>query len=304
MSKKLFVPYSFLCLICAFVLFSFPDAVKASTTHSLHRCAESIIPSFFPMMVLSRQIYGNIAFGKNVFFDAISSFTGFREKLLPIFFTGLLCGYPVPSAICKKAYDDGALSKKEAELASLLCNNASPSFVILLVGKGVFGDITTGVVLYVLQTFSVICAAHIFCRKDKESFSYGLIKKESLAESVSEAVTGILKVCGFVIFFSLFSDAIRKLSLYIGAPSVLRIFLTGMTEVTGAVFELSALSWFLKAILACAFCAFGGISVYFQISAIMKTDILSYIKVRGTVFLLMSATFLAVLKIFELMSLL
>ncbi len=304
MSKKLFVPYSFLCLICAVLLFVFSDAVKASTSHSLIRCAESIIPSFFPMMVISRQIYGFITFGKSGFSDAISSFTGFPKRLLPIFFTGLLCGYPVPSALCKKAYDDGALSKKEAELASLLCNNASPSFVILLVGKGVFGDITTGFVLYIIQTFSVICAAHIFCSKDKELFSYGIIKKESLAESVSEAVTSILKVCGFVIFFSIFSDAVKKLSLYMGVPTVLRVFLAGTVEVTGAVFELFELPVFLKAVFSCAFCSFGGISVYYQISAIMKINIFSYTKVRGTVFLLMSATLLAVFKIFELMSLL
>lgn len=304
MSKKLIFPYALFCLFGVLFLLSFRNFTSASIGNSLCRFAESLVPSFFPIMVLSRQIYTNLRLKNGRFSDALCKLCGIPQKLLPIFFASVLCGYPTSAILCKKALDDRIITQKEAELATIIFSNASPAFVILLVGKGVFSNIFVGIALFTIQTFCTICASHIFSgAKECEDKEYS-VKSESLAESVAKATHSILELGGFVVFFSLVSDAVKKLFSVAKAPDIAAVIAAGIIETTGGIPSLSRFPLYLSAVIVCLFCSTGGVSVFFQVSSLMKVSILIFLKVRGTVFALMSVCFCAVLKLFEVLSLL
>ena len=304
MSKKLHIPYTLLCLCMAVFLFMFPEPVSESISSSVKRCSGQLLPSFFPMMVLSRQIYQNLNFSDGVFSKLCCKISGFPKKLFPIFLTGLLCGYPVPAILCKKGLEDGTLTKKEAEICTVLCNNASPSFIILLVGNGIFESTIFGVSLFILQTACVICGAHIFLRQEESDISPFITKKESLSDTVLNCTYSMIEICGFVVFFSLVADICNTIFLHTKTPSIIRIFLTGMTEITGGITDVKFLENRIKIPFLCAFISTGGLSVFFQIFSFVKFRLSNYLAVRTVVFSLMVLSFSFLFKIFDILSLL
>ncbi len=304
MSKKLYIPYTVVCLFGVLFLFVFPEAVKESINSSLERCSSQLLPSFFPMMILARQIYQSLSISNEKFSDLCCRITGFPKKLFPIFLTGILCGYPAPAILCKKGLEDGTLTKKEAEMCTILCNNASPSFVILLIGNGVFESIPLGVSLFILQSACVICAAHIFISKEKVSIPTISIRKENISETVLKCTYSMLEICGFVVFFSLIADVLNTVFLQTRIPSLFRIFISGMTEITGGINSVRHLKNTIKIPFLCAFISTGGLSVFFQIFAFIKFKLSSYFAVRLTIFLLMALSFSVLFKIFDILSLL
>ncbi|MBE6623070.1 MAG: hypothetical protein E7621_02675 [Ruminococcaceae bacterium] len=304
MSKKLYIPYTAACLFGVLFLFMFPEAVKESIKNSLERCSTQLLPSFFPMMILARQIYQSLSISSGAFSDLCCRISGFPKKLFPIFLTGILCGYPAPAIICKKGLEDGTLTKKEAEICTILCNNASPSFVIILIGNGVFESIPLGISLFILQTACVICAAHIFLRKEKTTIPTISQGKENISETVLKCTYSMLEICGFVVFFSLIADALNMLFLQVHALSLFRIFISGMTEITGGVNSVRQLKNSIKIPFLCAFISTGGLSVFFQIFTFVKFKLSSYFAVRLTIFSLLVLSFSVLFKIFGILSLL
>lgn len=304
MSKKLYIPYTIVCLFGVLFLILFPETVRESIESSLGRCSSQLLPSFFPMMILARQIYQSLSISDGMFSDLCCRISGFPKKLFPIFLTGLLCGYPAPAILCKKGLEDGTLTEKEAEICTIICNNASPPFLILLVGKGLFESVSLGISLFALQTACVVCAAHIFIGKENPSIPTISIRKENVSETVLKCTYSMLEICGFVIFFSLIADVLNTIFLQTRIPYLFRIFISGMTEITGGINSVRYLKNSIKIPFLCAFISTGGLSVFFQIFAFIKFKLSSYFAVRLTIFSLMVLSFSVLFKLFDILSLL
>ena len=307
MSKNISV-FSKLCiyLFMAAAIFIFYEDAKSSIMNSGMRCITSLLPGLFPMMVMSRQISSCLDFKNGILSKLLSKLSGFSQGLLPIFFIGLLCGYPVPAIICASRYESGQISREEAEFAAALCNNASPAFIIFFIGADIYGSISAGIALYVSQIFSVILAAHIIKCPNSSSVCLG-IGKESPAESIARASKSMLELSGFVIFFSLAADMIRLILERIYLPHIICSTFSGLFEITGGIAAASQLAEPQKALLMCLFTATGGISVYFQISSVLSATDISmkkYLKAKIVTAAIMCISFPFFMKIFRLLSLL
>jgi len=248
------------------LMFLFPEVIFESVSSSFEKCTANLLPSLFPMSVLSKQISQYIRINNSNKHKNIDSISGFSKKTVPVFLIGLLCGYPIPSVVAKDLYENGNITASEAKKTVVLCNNASPAFLIFFVGRCIFSSQTAGVVLYLSQMLAVVLCAHFM--KTKQDCSIELPKNppyESLSSSVARSAKSFVEICGFVIFFSLAGDLACAVFKRLGASEGASILTSGIFEAVSGVSKAANLPYFAKLFVVCFFCSFGGLSVGFQV---------------------------------------
>ena len=114
-------------------------------------CVNSIIPTLFPFMIVSRFIVNS---GLGDFFG--SFFTKITQKLfkLPgicsfVIIMSMIGGFPVGAKMTCDLLESGKINENEAQRLNLFCINAGPAFVIGTVGEIFAKSRRLGVLLFV-----------------------------------------------------------------------------------------------------------------------------------------------------------
>ena len=198
-----------LCLLFLFLFLYNSSSSSEQLFKGLRLCAETLIPSLFPYMVISEMLVrsGAVSF--------IAPAAGrVTKKLFRVsgaggaaLILGIICGFPVGAKTVAELYSQNMIEKDEAEKLMGICNLPSPPFIIFAVGDKLFGSREIGLFLYfnvlavtLLQGMmkrksSAIGADHIAYNKAQPVFSL-------FTESVASAAGAVIKVCAFVAFFS------------------------------------------------------------------------------------------------------
>lgn len=295
MSKKYIRTLSVLfCLVGILSVLALPSLTKDSLHRSLDRCVTLLIPSLFPMMVLSRRLLSGLSLKDSRRYRRLSKITGIPVSLLPVFAVGLFCGYPVPAILIARQYEQRLITRKEAEFGVALCNNASPGFLIAFAGGSILQSVKAGVFLYLSQILAVICTAHLIKPPSSTGFPPMPAQDAGLVADIRQSVYTLLELFGFVAFFSLAGDFFGTLLVQLSAPPVPAAFLSGLVEITGSITALSCAPLFWRRLLLPVLSALGGVSVFFQIASVLpKTlSMKPYLKARCLIAPLMTACFL------------
>lgn len=301
------LPAIFCFFTISLVLFSKQNLTATKT--GLLLWANSVVPSLLPFFIATELLsHTNIVtkLGKllNKFMKPIFNVPGAGAYA---FLMGIISGYPVGAKIVTKFRQDGTCSKAECERLLAFTNNSGPLFIIGTVGITMFGDTSTGILLFVTHLLASILVGVLFRfwnRKDKESLSshHCLIPTstsyvrfanlgEVLAISITNAIHTVVMIGGFVILFSvvlsiLSSSGILNIGTNLFAP-VFNMFhidpifckplLSGILELTNGVSQLSTIAVkniSTNIILASLLLGFGGFSILLQVLSITsKTDL-------------------------------
>jgi len=123
---------------------------------------------------------------------------------------GLLGGYPSGAKAVVDLYQQGSLSRQEAELLLGFCDNCGPAFLLGYVGAGVLGDAHIGIVLYGIHAFSALAVGALLCRLRKDRGLALIAARPSIrpvpfpqafTAAVSSALSSMLNICAFVVLF-------------------------------------------------------------------------------------------------------
>ena len=269
-------------------LIVFPDAAAAAVIKGLETCGKIIIPSLFPFFI---AVFLLSALGASDFLGRL--FSPFFSKLFGVssagasaFVIGLLGGYPMGAAYINDLYSQGKVITEESERLCIFCNNSGPAFILGAVGFGALGSPAAGFFLYGVHILAAAIYG-IFCRQNDfeivpvkispahtESFSAAFIR------SVKSAVEAIIKVCGFVLCFSviigvldsrgLLFNLAGSMALHFGGElRFFRALITGVFELGNAISAMQGFSITpLNLGLAAFILSWGGLSVHFQTLAI------------------------------------
>ncbi len=180
---------------------------------SLSLCYRIIIPSLFPFFVFSRLLidFGITQQCSRLLSPRTRSLFGVPGSGAAAIILGILSGYPIGAATAVRLYQHGSCTKTEAERLLTFCNNAGPMFILGSVGIGMLHNKQLGVLLYVSHLLSALITGFLFRNHGENyAFSKALPPAEkpninpafSLANAINDALNNVLKVCGFVIFFS------------------------------------------------------------------------------------------------------
>lgn len=255
-----------------------PETCIFAVKSALELCGTAVIPTLFPFFVCS-SLFVSLGVA-----EYASKYLG--GVMQPVFHTGgagavavvlgIISGYPVGAKCAADLYCKNKLSKAEAERLLAFCNNSGPMFIMGTVGIVMYHSMRAGVLLYAIHITSSVLTGIIYSRihKGERHTSQNFTDCETFSEpdnifavigsAVSGSVNTILKVCGFVIFFAVIGATLPNF----GGSEFIYSFL----EITGGINNLTALSFdsALKFSLVSMFLALSGVSVLFQVGAIIS----------------------------------
>ena len=296
----------------------FSGEIAENCRLALRTCAETIVPSLFPFFILSGLVsrLGLPAFLGNLFSGCANRLFGVSGAGMTALFMGLTGGYPMGAGYIAELVRQGEIDLDESEKLLAFCNNSGPAFMIGAVGCGVFGSVKIGVCLYIVHILSAVSVG-LLLRGKKGNFSFPEERKPvalhtelsfpaAFTEAVRTAVSSIINVCGFAVFFTVavklaenapfirfFLDHLAKISAL--DPACLRTLFSGFFELGCSISEMSALSPAPSNLALVSFIlGWGGLSVHLQTRALLSdTEIKGALHTAGH---LMSASLGSVLS--------
>lgn len=308
--KNYIIPLLFLAFTIGLVLFSNSNLSAAKSGLALW--ANSVVPSLFPFFIAtellcSTSLVHDIGRFLDPFMKPLFNVSGEGGFALIM---GIISGYPTGAKIASRFWQDSTCSKEECERLLSFTNNSGPLFIIGTVGISMFGNTMIGLLLFITHVLASITVGIIFrfwkynntSKKPKNS-SISKIKSytsnnvsilnlgEIIGNSITNSISTILMIGGFVVLFSVVisilkaSNLLKLLAVFINPilhtlsiPEELsKYIITGFLEITNGINGISSVH--LKAIsiniIVTAFLlGFGGISVMLQVlSIISKTDL-------------------------------
>lgn len=237
-----------------------------SAGDALELCLKTVIPSLFPMFILSGLLVSSFGGASGRLLKGLERLTGLPEGSGILFVLGILGGFPVGAQCIAQAVEAGSLSRKDSERMLGFCNNCSPAFLFGIAGS-IFSHPSTALLLFLIQLETALLLASC------SSFSgQPCIQTEAQAASVNEAVSRAVRsmtsVCAWVILAGVGTGFLDRW-LYPLLPEPLPEIITGMLEITGGVLGLAGVdSEALRFVLCSGFVCFGGFSVWMQISSL------------------------------------
>lgn len=313
--RKLFLLFACAAFIAA-VFFS--SQIAENGRFALKVCAETIIPSLFPFFILSGLVsrLGLPVFLGNSFSGCAGRLFGVSGAGITALFMGLTGGYPMGAGYIAELVRQGQIDLEESEKLLAFCNNSGPAFIIGAVGCGVFGSVKIGACLYIVHIFSAVSVGFLL-RGEKSNFSFPEDRKPAalrtelsfpvaFTEAVRTAVSSIINVCGFAVFFTVmvrlaenipsvtrFLDQLSMISTL--DPACLRTLFSGFFELGCSVSEMAALPPTPSNLALVSFIlGWGGLSVHLQTRALLSdTEIKGALHTAGH---LMSASLGSVLS--------
>ncbi len=253
----------------------FPQKGVTASGDAVSGCINTVIPALFPYLVCSGYL-------------AASGFATVLGRYLspimrPIFglpgsgavalVLGTISGYPVGAVCAADLYKSGECTKPQAERLMAFCNNSGPVFIMSVVGMGYLQSPYLGKILYISHVMSAVLTG-VIMRTYSPSQNLGQKALPRTVETggrnvfrvfggvMDNSVFNILKICGFVIFFTVFAANLPKGSF---SP-----YIHALLEITGGVRAVAVLDldFETKLSLISFFIAFSGMSVLFQAGAI------------------------------------
>lgn len=258
-----------------------PQLCIESARGAVELCLTVVIPSLFPFFICSGLF---VALG--LAYWAGRALSPVMRPLFRVpgsgalaFVLGIVSGYPVGAKCAVDLFRSGECTKTEAERLLAFCNNSGPLFIMGAVGIGMLQNPQAGRILYLSHIISALLTGLLFRfygRDIQNSRALPPSCPESVhsiggavGDVISTAVDTMLKVCAFVLVFSVFGALLPQMPL--------REFVYGLLEITGGIHAWTESGAGGALWLPCIsfFLAFSGISVLLQVSSIVTPGGLS-----------------------------
>lgn len=257
------------------LLVTFSAEARAGALSGMRLWSELLVPSLLPYFAAAGLL------SRLGFVDALG-------RYLPagggIFLLGLSGGYPLGAAAVADALRAGDIDRAQGQELLRYCDNTGPAFAVGAMGLGVFGRAAVGLWLWGIHALCALALSLLFHRR-RDAAVRPAPKVRSFAEaltgSLSAAVTALLSIGGYVVFFSALLSIIERLG-FPGAvceslarrfgldAAFLRAGLVGALELSSGVGALRALPPdALTLCLAAFLLGWGGLCVHFQSSAVV-----------------------------------
>lgn len=279
-NKKYFIPIT-VCLFLVALFIKNSSLASVYTKKGLEICFLTIIPSLFPLMVVSDALCN---FG---FFDLLGKYQGNISKKLfglskcsfPAVLSGLILGFPVGARALISLYDNKKISKRELEQA--LGYSGIPSFAFLsnAVGASIFGSTKFGIYLYFCAIASALITGIIF-KKDvcDDTKEYGQISHRKpvskiITSAISSSASSTVVLCAYVVFFSAVVGCLSE-SLYINETK--KALIGSFLELSTGTLNSGKVGGILGSVICGACVGWSGLSVHFQTMALCDGKITNY----------------------------
>lgn len=269
-ARKTLTPWAAVCALLL-LIWKAPLAANAAR-EGLELCFQTVIPSIFPFLVITRIFLSSGAGDAcvKVLGPVMGPLFRLPESAASALFLGTMSGYPIGASSAASLYEAGALTKPEAEQLLGFCSNAGPAFFFGMIA-GVFGSIRAGAVLYGIHVISAVITGILLQAGVKHGKKRTVMCRASKTDSahITDAVRAMAVICAYVILFRVIGAFLEMVPFLFSMPA-LSLGFQGILEMTGGCCGLKNVEAAgLRYCLASLFPAFGGICVYMQTRAVI-----------------------------------
>lgn len=259
-----------LCALAMVLLILDSACAAQSVQDAIDLCLKTIIPSLFPLFILSGILVSMLG---GVSIPFLSDFCNLPRGSESIFLLGLVGGFPMGAQCIVQSMEQGNLSHRDAERMLGVCNNCGPAFIFGILG-GIFSDSKIPLALLLIQAEAAILTSALW--PGKPGRCNGTAKNQiSVPKAVSRAVRSMASICSWVIVAKVILGFLWRW-LFPFLPEMFQVIFTGLLELTSGCLALTSVSSEAqRLLLCCAFVCFGGISVLLQIQGLTAAQCLS-----------------------------
>lgn len=279
-----------------------PESVLLSGKKAADLCLSIIIPSLLPFFVISRLILktGAIHVISRLFGPVIRPLFNLPGQAAFPLVTGWFSGYPSGAKVTVDLYENGLLTKKEAQRLLAFCNNSGPLFIAGAVGTGFFRSPKLGLLLLVCHLLASISVGIVYGLFSRMKGSGGETGKpvrvdtkvsmngHMLTDAILDSVKVLLQISGTIIFFAVLVQTLETAGIFTAIGNLfvsrqadafmegLKAFVAGSLEITYGLYLLSTsagIPLYLKTLLTAFLCGFGGFSVHTQVTGLCPGEI-------------------------------
>lgn len=244
-----------------------------SAQEALALCLKTVIPSLFPMFVLSGLLVSGLGGASGRLFSPLERITGLPEGSGVLFLMGIVGGFPVGAQCIAQAVEKGSLSREDGERMLGFCNNCSPAFLFGILGS-VLSDPLAPLLIFLIQLETALVTAS-FTPLHQQTLSVTAGGSCSLSAAVTRGIRSMASVCAWVVLAGVVTGFLDRW-IFPLMPLPMPQLLGGMLEITGGILGLAAIPEEHTKFLLCAlFVCFGGLSVWMQISSLASAQGLS-----------------------------
>ncbi len=249
------------CTICLRYTQECTDGIKKGILF----CLEVLVPSLYAFMTLSSAVIrSGIAVLLTKPLGKISRFL-FRlpPSGLAVILLSIIGGYPVGAQCATMLFEQGSISRTEAEKVANIAVCAGPGFLINYVGSALLGSRQIGIILLCAEITGVLVTGVIVGRTMRSTPlphpdpSSKAASRNLLIDAVADASRATFRMCGMVVICTAMISVIEEVS-----PD------KRITDITSALIEITEgchrMCGGYPICLIAFFIGFGGISVHLQ----------------------------------------
>lgn len=277
-----------LLLLPAVLIIYAPQAVRGASA-GLVLWFNQVLPVLFPFALILQLIMSANAL------SGISCLTApIMQKCLHLspacsfcLLAGFLCGFPMGTTVSVQAFENGLISRKEAQLLSGVCNHASPMFFGGYILNQILPDHPLHsclILIFYASPFLWFLLRCFFLHHPPVSVPDRAVAKNTRPSAplpfrtiLLNASELMLKIGVCMMIFSILQAIIGSLPF---VPASLSAVLALFLEITSgsAAVRLLPLQLCLKTSLIMGGTAFGGLCIAFQSFALLRTQKLSCVQ--------------------------
>ncbi len=265
-------------LVVSLIYIADTESMVIATANGINVCLTTIIPSLFGFMVISTFVINSnlhVYIFKPLYF-VLKHIIRVSSDEFGILLLSLIGGYPVGAKLVIEyiSYNRNYSAMYTKKLSYLYCG--SPTFIISIVGIGIFGSVKVGLLVYLSNALACIIYAVLLNIRNEVSSNNENKQKTHLSQdvfisSVLSSGKALFSVCLTVILFTILIQIFKSSGIY----NYIGIY---TTEIINSIIEISnirSLSINSLPIIA-AITSFGGICILMQVKMIVK----NYIKLK------------------------
>lgn len=286
------------CFLLLAIMLCFPETALPLIRESILIWYQSLLPTLFPAMILSNIILYIFLNMKKYRFriPLLSSVYHLDSYGCLVLLLGFLCGFPIGAYLSAKLVKEKQLSREQGQYLLSFCNNLSPVFLVSIYCQ-LFPALPKIPVLLLFYGCPLLygfllsqCLFHSRSKKERpaaplpETPSHSQTTRsitEMIDYGITDALSSIVRLAGYIIFFRLFLLPLRLINL----NQTYSLILGNLIEITSGVqsFSRDAGLWDISNILLCTlpFMTFGGICCIGQTICMIKgsgLSILTYVR--------------------------
>ena len=236
--------------------------------------ANVIVPTLLPFIILTNLMIH----GKTL--PALANHPIIKKCqpcILLSILVGFLCGYPMGGKFVNDLYTGGFIDKRLANLLLVLCNNASPMFIIgYVIHYGLEDSLSPAFVFFVLYIPNIIlflCRYARYAKRQNKAADFHLNPQvSSLSEIIQYSIESILLIGAYIMLFSILTALVETYAQGLLLLPVASLEITvGISILKNALLPPS-----YQTALILALTAFGGASSIAQTKSVANAKELSF----------------------------